>query len=100
MAHIPDALLGLGRIHGASCDVTVATRENTSTPTHTHPTANHVLVTEGVLYLTLDGIEREIGAGEWCLVPAGAEHAERFAARTSVIVFWLRDAVMDRVRER
>ncbi len=100
LAHIPDALLGLGRIHGVSCDVTVATRENTSTPTHTHPTANHVLVTEGVLYLTLDGIERKICAGAWCLVPAGTEHAERFEARTSVIVFWLKDAVMDRAREQ
>lgn len=91
MAHIPDALLGLGRIRNDKCDVTVAVREDCSTPPHIHPTTNYVVVSEGVLYLTLDGAERKIAAGEWCRIPAGAEHAERFAARTSVIVFWVND---------
>jgi len=92
MAHIPEALLGLGKIHGDPCDVTVATRENSRTPPHVHQTNNYVMVSEGVLYLTLEGIERNVCAGEWCLIPAGAEHAERFAARTSVIVFWVNEA--------
>jgi len=89
MAHIPEALLGLGKIHGDSCDVTVATRENCRTPPHAHPTNNYVMVSEGTLYLTLEGVERTVSAGEWCLIPSGAEHAERFEAKTSVIVFWV-----------
>lgn len=93
MAHIPDALLGLGKIKSDKCDVTVAIREASSTPTHIHPTTNYVMVNEGILYLTLDGIERKICTGEWCLIPAGTEHAERFAAKTSVIVFWINDPV-------
>lgn len=93
MAHIPQALLDVGKISGERCDVTVATRENLSTPPHTHPTANYVMVTAGVLYLTLDGIERPVHPGEWCSIPAGAEHAERFAEKTSVVVFWVKDPV-------
>lgn len=94
MAHIPDALLDLGKISSASCDVTVATRENLSSPLHTHPTTNYVTVCEGTLYLTLDGIERAIRPGEWCTIPAGAEHAERFTDKTSVVVFWVKDPIL------
>ena len=90
MAHIPEALLGLGKISGDNCDVSVATRENINSPLHTHPTTNYVTVTAGTLYLTLDGVERPVPAGAWCVIPAGAEHAERFADKTSVIVFWVK----------
>lgn len=92
MAHIPEALLGLGKISDDNCDVTVATRENISSPLHTHPTTNYVTVTEGTLHLTLEGVERAVPAGEWCMIPAGAEHAERFTDKTSVIVFWVKAA--------
>jgi quercetin dioxygenase-like cupin family protein len=92
MAHIPETLLGLGKISDNNCDVTVATRENVSSPLHTHPTTNYVTVSEGTLYLTLDGVERPVLAGEWCKIPAGAEHTERFTDKTSVIVFWVKAA--------
>jgi quercetin dioxygenase-like cupin family protein len=52
----------------------------------------HVLVTEGCLWLTMDGAERAVRPGEWCCVPAGTEHTERYAKPTSAVVFWLRDA--------
>lgn len=90
MAHIPESLLGLSKIIGENCDVSVATRANLASPLHTHPTTNHVLVTEGTLHLTLDGVERPVPAGQWCVIPAGAEHAERFVEPTSVIVFWVK----------
>lgn len=89
MAHIPDDLLNLRKIVGENCDVTFATRENTSTSSHTHPTTNYVIVSEGILFLTLDGIERTVLPGEWCVIPAGSEHAERFVDKTSVVVFWV-----------
>ncbi|GHD78193.1 cupin domain-containing protein [Vogesella fluminis] len=92
MNSIPGALLQLGRINGDSCDVTLATRANLSVPPHRHDTHNYVQVCSGVLYLTLDGTERAIGAGQWCDIPAGALHAERFAEETTVIVFWKKEA--------
>lgn len=90
MAHIPAALLALGKLSADNCDVSVATRENISAPPHTHPTTNYVLVCAGTLYLTRGGIERTISAGQWCEIPAGCEHAERFAEKTSVVVFWVK----------
>ncbi|QDZ29498.1 cupin domain-containing protein [Noviherbaspirillum sp. UKPF54] len=90
MAHIPAALLGLGKLSSEAGDVTVATREGVSTQPHTHPTTNYVTVTEGTLYLTLDGAERAVRPGEWCTIPANTEHAERFVEKTSVIVFWVK----------
>lgn len=90
MAHIPQALLDLGKFSSDQGDVTVATRERISTAPHTHPTTNYVMVTEGVLYLTLNGVEQTLRPGAWCTIPAGAEHAERFEEKTSVIVFWIR----------
>lgn len=91
MAHIPTPLLDLRKLSSEAGDVTVATRENVSIPVHTHPTTNYVTVTEGTLYLTLHGAEREVRPGEWCTIPAHAEHAERFVEKTSVVVFWIKD---------
>lgn len=91
MAHIPAALLNLGKLSSSQGDVTVATREHLGTAPHTHPTTNYVTVTEGVLYLTLNGVEQSILPGEWCTIPAGAEHAERFEDKTSVVVFWVKE---------
>ena len=91
MAHIPAALLGLGKLSSEAGDVTVATRENVSTSPHAHPTTNYVTVTEGVLYLTMHGEERAFRPGEWCTIPANTEHAERFVEKTSVVVFWVKD---------
>ena len=87
--HAPDALTALGRIKGEHCDVTVVTREPMSVPAHTHDTTNHVLVTEGCLWITLNGTERAVRPGEWSCIPAGVEHAERFEERSSVVVFWV-----------
>ena len=41
MAHIPAALLALGKLSTAICDVTFGTRERLQVPTHSHPTRNH-----------------------------------------------------------
>ncbi len=90
MAHIPAALLALGKLSTAICDVTFGTRERLQVPTHSHPTTNHVVVTEGTLHLTLEGVETAVRTGDWCTIPAGAEHAERFDEATSVVVFWVR----------
>ena len=90
MAHLPPALLALGKLSTDTCDVRFGTREQLQVPPHSHPTHNHVVVTEGTLYLTLDGVERAIRPGDWCSIPAGTEHAERFEEKTSVVVFWVK----------
>jgi quercetin dioxygenase-like cupin family protein len=90
MAHIPAPLLALAKLRAETCDVTFGTREHQQTPPHSHPTTNHVLVSEGTLYLTLEGVETPVRAGDWCTIPAGAEHAERFEEATSVVVFWVK----------
>lgn len=92
MAHIPAPLLALAKLSTEACDVTFSTREHLHVPPHTHPTTNHVVVTEGTLYLTLNGAERPVRAGDWCTIPAGAEHTERFEEATSVVVFWIKRA--------
>lgn len=92
MAHIPHELQSLRKIIGSECDVSVGTRENVTIPMHSHPTKNYVTVTEGVLYLTLDDVERPVMPGDWCCIPAGAPHAERFVEKTSVVVFWVKVA--------
>lgn len=89
--HAPDALIALGRLPSERCDVTVVKRDPGAAPLHTHAETLHVLVTEGCLWLTLDGVERPVRPGEWCCVPAGTEHTERYAEPTSAVVFWLRE---------
>ena len=92
MAHIPAPLLALAKVRSDICDVTLGTREHLQTPLHTHPTTNHVVVTEGTLYLTVEGVETAVRPGDWRTIPSGKEHAERFEEATSVVVFWVRPA--------
>ena len=90
MAHIPASLLALAKVTSETCDITFGTREHQQTPLHSHPTTNHVVVTEGTLYLTLDRVETAVRAGDWCTIPSDKEHAERFEGTTSVVVFWVK----------
>lgn len=89
MGHIPEALRALGKITADNCEVTFGVRENLSVPSHSHGTDNYVLVSAGTLYLMQEGVERSVSAGEWCAIPAGSIHAERFVEKTSVVVFWV-----------
>ncbi len=55
---------------------------------HTHPTRNVGVITEGELFLTVAGIERRYGLGDWYFLEANEEHAARFDVETSEIEFW------------
>ena len=90
MAHLPEAVRALAKVEAAHCDVSFGTREPCLVPEHTHPTTNYGTVTEGCLWLTLDGEERPYRKGDWFHVPADAPHIERFEETTSVVVFWLK----------
>lgn len=45
------------------------------TPLHTHPIAESVWVLEGDLRYQIDGVDHEVGAGGFVMVPAGVPHA-------------------------
>ena len=56
---------------------------------HTHDTKNCGVITEGELFLTVDGDERRYGPGDWYYLDAEQEHAARFDVETSEIEFWV-----------
>lgn len=77
------------RLAGQGCEVLFASYPaGTDIEPHTHPTRNVGVITEGELFLTMDGEERRYGVGDWYFVDANAEHAARFEVDTSEIEFW------------
>lgn len=98
MPHFPPQILALPKFGGqfdafklqaAACDVLFASYPaGTSIPPHHHETANVGVITRGELFLTIDGVEKRYGPGDWYHVPAQAEHAARFEHETSEIEFW------------
>ena len=77
------------RLAAEGCEVLFASYPaGTAIEPHDHPTENLGLITAGELWLTVGGVERRYGPGEWYHLPAGAEHAARFEVETSEIEFW------------
>ena len=46
------------------------------------------VITEGELFLTVDGTENRYGPGDWYRVEANETHSARFEVETSEIEFW------------
>jgi quercetin dioxygenase-like cupin family protein len=98
MAHFPGLLRALPKFAGPfdafkleakDCDVLFASYPaGTSIPPHQHETENVGVITQGELFLTIDGKESRYGPGDWYHVPARAMHAARFDRETSEIEFW------------
>lgn len=77
------------RLEAKDCDVLFASYPaGTVIETHTHPTRNVGVITEGELILTKGGEVTRYGPGEWYRVDANEEHAARFDIDTSEIEFW------------
>jgi len=77
------------RLQAHNCEVLFASYPaGTVIDTHTHPTRNVGVITEGELILTYEGKETRYGVGDWYHVDANAEHAARFDVATSEIEFW------------
>ena len=55
---------------------------------HTHDTDNYGVITQGRLFLTVDGVEYEYGPGHWYHVKAGQVHSACFYEDTEEIEFW------------
>ena len=41
---------------------------------HSHPHVQSTFVRSGRFQFTVDGVEREVGPGDSCVIPSGAEH--------------------------
>jgi len=96
--HFPDLIRELPEFEGPfdafrlaakNCEVLFASYPaGTSIETHTHPSENVGVITEGELYLTVGGVETRYGVGDWYHIGANVEHAARFDTPTSEIEFW------------
>lgn len=101
MPHFPDKLRNLPKFDGpfdaytlaaGRCDVLMASYPSgTELETHTHPTNNVGIITQGAMIITVDGEERRYEVGEWYEVAAGTPHSARTEVDTSEIEFWFDD---------
>ena len=102
MSHFPPLVRGLPRFTGPfdafklqanDCDVLFASYPaGTSIEAHHHETENVGVITQGELFLTVEGKEKRYGPGDWYQVAANVVHAARFEVETSEIEFWFRAA--------
>lgn len=77
------------RLGAEGCEVLFASYPaGTSIEPHSHPTKNVGVITEGELFLTVGGVERRFGPGDWYLIDVNEEHSARFDVATSEIEFW------------
>jgi len=98
MPHFPDLIQSLSEFDGPfdafrltaeGCDVLFASYPaGAQIDTHTHPTRNVGVITEGELILTQRGTQSRYGVGEWYTVEANEEHSAQFEVATSEIEFW------------
>ena len=98
MPHFPKLLRDLPKFEGPfdafklaaqDCDVLFASYPaNTTIPEHNHETENVGVITQGELFLTVDGKETRYGPGDWYHVSAKTMHAARFEKETSEVEFW------------
>ena len=97
-AHFPELICKLATFEGAfdahqlsadGCAVLFASYPaGTNIDSHTHPTRNVGVITQGELTLTKGGEEQRYGVGEWYTVEANEKHSARFAVESSEIEFW------------
>ena len=77
------------RLAGDGCEVLFACYPSgTVIEPHSHATENCGVITKGELLLTVDGIERRCGPGDWYHLAPGQVHSARFEVDTSEIEFW------------
>jgi quercetin dioxygenase-like cupin family protein len=98
MAHFPDRIRGLVpfegpfdafRLAAEGCEILFASYPaGTVIEPHAHETENCGVITEGELFLTVDGAEQRYGPGDWYHLAPGQEHSARFETSTSEIEFW------------
>ena len=77
------------QLNANNCEVLFASYPaGTEIKSHAHPTENCGVITQGELFLTVDGTERRYGPGDWYHLAPEQEHSARFEVKTSEIEFW------------
>lgn len=99
-AHFPKLIRQLPEFEGQfdahrlateDCEVLFASYPaGTNIETHTHPTRNVGVITEGELILISESGEQRFGPGDWYSLDPEQEHAARFDVATSEIEFWFK----------
>ena len=69
----------------------IALPKGTVIEPHSHDTENVGVITQGELFLVVDGKETRYGPGDWYHLPAHVMHSARFDVETSEIEFWFRE---------
>ena len=79
-------------LEAKDCKVLFASYEpGTTIPPHKHDEADiHGVVIRGEIILTLNGITKKHGVGEWYHIPPGAQHATKFEQATDEIEYWFK----------
>ena len=79
------------KLEAKNCDVLFASYpRGTKIEPHQHDTENVGVITQGELFLKVDGKETRYGPGDWYHVAAHVMHSARFEVETSEIEFWFR----------
>ena len=77
------------RLVADGCEVLFASYPaGTTIEPHDHPSENCGVITKGELFLTVGGVERRYGPGDWYRIRAHQEHSARFEVETAEIEFW------------
>ena len=80
------------KLEAKNCDVLFASYpKGTAIKAHSHDTDNVGVITQGELFLKVDGKETRYGPGDWYQLPAHVMHSARFDVETSEIEFWFRE---------
>jgi quercetin dioxygenase-like cupin family protein len=81
------------KLEAKNCDVLFASYpKGTKIAPHKHDTENVGVITQGELFLTVEGKEKRYRAGDWYHVATNVMHSARFEVETSEIEFWFRAA--------
>jgi quercetin dioxygenase-like cupin family protein len=79
------------KLQAENCDVLFASYpQGTVIKPHSHDTENVGVITQGELFLMVDGKETRYGPGDWYHLHPHVKHSARFEVETSEIEFWFR----------
>ena len=85
------------RLRAEGCDVLFGHYPaGTIIEPHDHPTDNYGVITKGEMFITVGGVERRFGPGDWYHVPAGVVHSARCSTDVEEIEFWFAAESSDR----
>jgi len=84
------------QLHADNCEVLFASYPaGMDIPDHSHPSQNAGVITQGRLFMTMNGEEKSYGVGDWYRIAADCVHSARFEEASSLVEFWFAADVLD-----